>query len=275
VGLVVVLDALNFLWIWTYAPYVLLAQSRAEMGTSLCSMVVYITALLPVTNLISSTTAASIMVPVQFLSLLNNIFTQMFPMVSKAVEAIGILSTVLVFGKTEYDMGEVVFLLCEETSSPFIHVEESCIQRTSLMLCGGPYTPRQMLFADEATNGGDDIASKIGDEGVIIGCCDKNLYPDDYDARMLVKLRKNNKVLAVLTRDLSRDYMQAMQAAEVYDVHLGKSSLSASNKIVDESSNKTQKLQEIEMMSPSPSLKSTARQPHSNKGLVKGIGSAI
>jgi hypothetical protein len=212
VGLVVLLDLINFLMTWKHAPYILLAQSRAEMNTTLCSLVVYIAAFLPAVKLISPSAAAAVMVPVQFYSLINNILTQMFPMFEKLLGVVEILLAVMVFRKRQYKVGDVVYSMVKSTG-PNIMVEKSWCKRVLCCRMNKPFQHFADVSMDDTSELDGNMMVNIADEGVVIGECSQKLFPDDYDERMLVKFQ-NGVVLGLLTSDITRECGLALEKEE-------------------------------------------------------------
>jgi hypothetical protein len=98
----------------------MLAQSRSDMISAGCRVFTYLLAFLPAIGLTNSSTAASIMIPIQFTSLINNIFTQMFPIGESVWSALKIFVTVFFLRRTtEYRIGDVVYSLVERSEPTF------------------------------------------------------------------------------------------------------------------------------------------------------------
>jgi hypothetical protein len=201
---------------WKDAPYVFLAQSRAEMNTTLCSLIVYVSAFLPAVKLISPSAAAAVMIPVQFIALINNIITQMFPMFEKLMDTFGILLALLVYRRRKEKIGDVVYSMVQ-TTGPNIIVEKYWFNR---MLCCRQNEPLQRMEESASdgivtsrwstdTEADADVLVKIADEGVIIGECSSTLFPDDHDARMLVQF-KNGMVLGLLSSEFTYEFGEAL-----------------------------------------------------------------
>lgn len=202
-----------------HAPYIMLAQSRCEMISAFCRLLIYTLALLPETGAISATTAASFIIPLMFTALLNNMLTQLYPLLGIILAAMDILLSVLLFRSThKFNVGDVVFSLVER-SGPHIEFEyptcfdtlmcSSCNMlsifndRTSKSnLLDNPAEKKEEPNEEEGNFDGGDLKVTRGDEGVVVGTCSKKQFPEDYHHRMLVEF-PNGLILGLLATEPS------------------------------------------------------------------------
>jgi hypothetical protein len=136
--LILAIELLSFSTVAGSAPYVMLAQSRADLITGFCRVLTYFFALLPASGWVTPKFAASIMIPIQFFSLANNIFTQLYPFLELTLAVLNVIIGILLNRRSsEFQIGDVVYSLIDanETNVDLEPSEGCCCSCCASMMC--------------------------------------------------------------------------------------------------------------------------------------------
>lgn len=225
----------NFLWILLYAPYIVLAQSRAELVSVCGRLSVYTTAFLPTIpdSPVTSSQIENALINIQFIMVLHNIYTQLYPLLGSFLDPF--LDPILKILKPYLNIwGKICVIFHMLEKSDEFDVDEKLAlpggyhlddQVSSLIESDGPHIPLvkydQMIF--NYCNPAciyrlllncffpiqkDDGIVREGSEGIVVGEVSEEDYPDDYNERVLVEFKSQRLILALLVKIEIKNHTQ-------------------------------------------------------------------
>jgi hypothetical protein len=262
VSIVFGIELVTFAFVLKDAPYVFLAQSRDEMINSFGRVLIYGIATMPHSGSITASTAGSLIIPLQFLLLINNIRSQLYPVLKPFLDKcynafcrVPIAFIAQVFCATmmiSEDLDE------NEGTLPGGYIAgDLVLSKVDSIGPHIPYNPDIVDFDGGASNNRNWLTTtnpmattskststlkhqtvRRGDKGVVIAKCPESNFPNDYEKRVLVEF-SGGMIVGLLV----------MSEIEVDFAPLKSSSSSSSEAVLGGGKNDSPELKIFDMMS--------------------------
>jgi len=203
--------AMLSLELWTFfsvlhiAPYTLVAQTRSELMGAAGKCVTYGLALLPALGLISAQHAAAVIVNASFVSIGQNVFTSLYPMIEKVLKLLKLLYNAYM------KLHPKIMWLVKKLSPPFVFMYKKCSPPliaccvACFAFCFRPPLKGGLEPGDLVILLSDDLRGlPAGEKGMVEGrlkLSERVKFPADWRSRVRV-LFKNGLLLCLRAEDV-------------------------------------------------------------------------